>query len=255
MEKINGKSLDTYLQSDVNTYKLVDKMAEKLAELHQINPKALSNFNSLHEQYKFRQNKLLNLEHFINKFGQVPFFYMPSQRQFVSVVKKLGKVNLKSYPLALLHLDYEPNHVILSGDELVLVDWGEALVGDPSFDVAWAYHKLRIGRDFSKVDLGEHFVKCYEKHSGHSPVNLDVYKMLVPLEMAVWAGLSPFTGKVPSDYYRLLDLTCGNIFGIFSGKVYRKRLSERMATHHTKIWSNINYIQNYAIHYLEKVVS
>jgi aminoglycoside phosphotransferase (APT) family kinase protein len=253
MELVKGKSIGYYLDSSDNFHEHVDKMAEMLVKLHQLDPKAISNFDTLHSQYLARQQKVLNLKFFIDKFGKAPLFYLPSQRQFVRLANRLGEIHLESYPLALLHLDYEPNHILVSDGKLVLIDWGEALIGDPSFDVALAYHKLRLGRDFSSMDIGEYFVKCYEKHMGYLPVNLEVFKSLVALEMAVWAGLSPFTGNKPSDYCRLVDLAIfGNIFGVFSSAIYRKRLRQRMLTHHTPIWSDIDYIQNYAIQYLEK---
>jgi aminoglycoside phosphotransferase (APT) family kinase protein len=252
MELIKGKSIGYYLDSGVNCSEFVNRMAETMVKLHQLNPKSIYNFELLHAQYKIRRQRIWELKFFIDKFGRAPVNYSTSQRLFLKAASRLDDINFNDCPLSLLHLDYEPNHILVSENKLVVIDWGEALVGDSAFDVAWAYHKLKLGRESSRVDFGEYFVKCYEKHMGSLPVNLQVFKNLVALEMCVWTGLSPFGGNRLYNYCRLVDLACGNFLGTYTKGVYRKQLKQRMATHHTPVWSNLDYIQNYAIQYLEK---
>jgi len=75
----------------------------------------------------------------------------------------------------------------------------------------------------------------------------------VPLEMAVWTGVSPFTGWTYTDYLRLIDARIfGNAFGAYSLRIHGKQLSKRMSTHHTLAWRNIKCVTDYALEFLRK---
>jgi len=152
----------------------------------------------------------------------------------------------------LVHLDYEPKHILVLDGRCIVVDWGEASVGDPAYDVAWTYHKLRLGREKAKTDLGEYFVKCYERYSGQELVNLQFFKDAVAIEMANWCGLSPFFATRFKNYRKLFSLFFGDFVGAVTRSMYVQRLRRVMAGHHTRIWSNIDYIQSYALRYLER---
>jgi len=255
MEKIIGKSASLYLNDEVKAQIIVDKMAEILVRLHKLDPNCIQNSNVLQQQYELRQQRLLKIRFFINKRCMNFLGFCPlRQRRFIKAVKRLEEAKSKKFRPTLLHLDYEPDHVIVSNGQFIIVDWGEASIGDPAFDVAWAYHKLRLGREMAKTDLGEHFVKSYEKYMGQRLVNLQFNKDMVALEIALLFVLSPFhwsAGKF-RNYAKLVDLTFGNIFGKLLGAKELHRMQRLMALHHNKIYSNIEYIQSYATRYLER---
>ncbi|UCH32590.1 MAG: aminoglycoside phosphotransferase family protein, partial [Candidatus Bathyarchaeota archaeon] len=193
MENIIGRTASHYLNDEAKGQIVIDKMAKILVRLHKLDPNCLQNSNVLQEQYELRQRGLLKLRFFIDKRCMNHLFFCPlRQRRFIAAIKRLEEVKPKKIRPAILHLDYEPDHVLVSNERCIIVDWGETSIGDPAFDVAWTYHKLRLGREMDKMDLGEKFVKTYEKYMGQRLVNLQFCKDMVALELASRFGLSPF---------------------------------------------------------------
>jgi len=255
MEKIVGKPASHYINDEAKGQIIVDNMARILVRLHKIDPNCIQNSNVLKEQYELRQLGLLKIRFFIDKRCMNFLGFCPlRQRRFIAAVKRLEEVKPKNFRPAILHLDYEPDHVLVSNGRYIIVDWGETSIGDPAFDVAWTYHKLRLGRELARMDLGEHFVRRYEKYMGQRLVNLQFCKDMVALELALKFGLSPFHARASHfrNYAKLVDLTFGNIFGTLLGAKELRRLKRLMAVHHNRIWSNIEYIQGYAAQYLER---
>lgn len=252
MERIMAKDASFYLNDEETAKSIVEKMAESLSMIHNVGLDHINNSEALWRQYELKQKLLLEVRSFINKrCTRFLGFCPPPQRRFITAVKRLGYIEPKKVSPTLVHLDYEPNHVLVLDGRCIVVDWGEASVGDPAYDVAWTYHKLRLGREKAKIDLGEYFVKCYEKYSGQKLVNLQFFKDAVAIEMAKWCGLSPFHATRFKNYRKLVSLFFGDIVGEVKRIMYVKRLRRVMAGHHTRVWSNINYIQNYTLRCLE----
>jgi aminoglycoside phosphotransferase (APT) family kinase protein len=254
MDKIIGKSAQQDLTDNGNPQIIIDKMAENLVRLHRLDPNCLQNSKALQQLYEVRQQRLLKIRFFIKKHCMNFLgFCPPRERRFIAAVKRLEEVKpRKSHP-AILHMDYEPDHVLVSDGQFIIVDWGDASIGDPEFEVAWTYHKLRLGREKAKDDLGEYFVKSYEKYMDQKLENLEFFKDMVAIELALFFNLSPFKARADLwNYAKLVDLFFGNIIGKLLGLRSMHSLKDRMKHHHWKIWSNIEYIQDYAIHYLER---
>jgi len=255
IEKNVGKSASSYLNDEVNSQIIVDKMAKILVKIHELDPNRINGSNVMQEEYQLKQQGYLKIRFFISKRCMNFSGFCPlRQRRFMAAVKRLGEVKTKKFRPAILHMDYGPDHVLVSNRRFVIVDWGDASIGDPAFDVAWAYHKLRLGREMAKVDLGGHFVKSYEKYRGQRLVNLQFCKDMAALKLASWSGLSPFHAHVSKfrNYGKLVDLTFGNIFGKLLGPRALHELQGLMAGHHNSILSNIEYIQSYVTQYLER---
>jgi aminoglycoside phosphotransferase (APT) family kinase protein len=255
MEKIMGKNASHYLNDDVKAQIIIDKMAKILARLHKVDPNCIQNSSLLQQQYELRLQRLLKIRFFIKKRCMNFLGFCPlRERRFIKAVKRLEEAKSEKFRPTLVHLDYEPDHVLVSNGEFIIVDWGEASIGDPAFDVAWTYHKLRLGREMAKVDLGEHFVKSYEKYMGQKLVNLQFNKDMVAIEIALLFVLSPFRVGASQlrNYAKLVDLTFGNIFGRLLGAKGLHRMQRLMALHHNRVYSDIEYIQSYATRYLER---
>lgn len=253
MEKVNGDDASKYVNDEDTAKRIVKRMAKCLVDIHGTNLLLIKNSGIMREQYERKQKELLEIRFFINK--RCPSFLgfsPPIQRRFIAAVKQLKYEEPKKVCPTLLHLDYEPNHLLVSNDDCVVVDWGEANIGDPAYDVAWAYHKLRLERENAKVDLGEYFVKCYEDYSGKRLVNLQYFKDTVAIEMLKFCGLSPFRAKKYRDYAKLISILFGDIFGEVTRALYVRRLRQVMDGHHTPVWTNIRYVQSYALRYLER---
>lgn len=253
MERIMAKDASNYLNDEKNSKIIVKKMAKSLVNIHKVDPKHVENSNVLRQQYELKQQELLEARFFINKRSpRFLGFSPPHQRRFIAAVKKLTCIVPKKVYSTLLHLDYEPNHILVLNGRCIVVDWGEASIGDPAYDVGWTYHKLRLERENAKVDLGEYFVKCYEKYGGQKLVNLQFFKDNVAIEMAKWSGLLPFYGRRSRNYARLLSIFFGDFIGEFMRALHVYRKKKIMAGHHTSVWTNIGYIQSYALRYLER---
>jgi len=254
IEKHVGKNASHYLNDEVNGQIIVDKMAKILVRVHKMDPNCIKGSNVMQEQYQLKQRGYLKIRFFINKRCMIFLGFCPlRQRRFIAAVKRLGEVKTKKFRPAILHMDYGPDHVLVSNRRFIIVDWGDASIGDPAFDVAWAYHKLRMGTEMAKADLGGHFVKSYEKYMGQRLVNLQFCKDMATLELASWSGLSPFHARVKfRNYGKLVDLTFGNIFGKLLGARELHRMQRLFAGHHSGIWSPIEYVQSYVIQYLER---
>ena len=253
MEKIMAKEAAHYLKEENNSKIIVKKMAESLVGIHEVNLKYIINSDVLRQQYELNQRELLDNRFFIRRSCPSFLGFSPiHQRRFMAAVKKLRDIEPQKVRPTLLHLDYEPNHILVLNGSCIVVDWGEASIGDPAFDVAWAYHKLRLGRENAKVDLGEYFVKCYEEYSGQKLVNLQFSKDNVAIAMAKWSGLSLFSASSFRSYARLASIFFGDFIGEIKRMMYVRRLNKIMTGHHTNDWTNIEYIQNYALRYLER---
>jgi aminoglycoside phosphotransferase (APT) family kinase protein len=253
MQRIMAKDISHYLNDEKNAQAIVEKMAKCLVKIHNADISYIKNSNILRQHYELKQQRLLETRFFINTHCMRFLGFSPlPQRRFIAAVKKLGFVEPKKVCSTLLHLDYEPNHILELDGQFIVIDWGEAGIGDPASDVAWTYHKLRLERENAKVDLGEYFVKCYEKYSGQKLVNLQFFKDNAAIDMAEWSGLSPFCASSFQNYARLMSL----FFGDIVGEVIRTRdiskLQKYMEGHHTSVWTNIRYIQSYALRYLER---
>ena len=253
MERIRAQDASNYLNDEKTSQIIVKKMAKALVNIHKVDLKHIENSNVLRQQYERKQQELLDARFFINKQGpKFLGFSPPHQRRFIAAVKKLPCTIPKKVCSTLLHLDYEPSHILVLNGRCIVIDWGEASIGDPAYDVAWTYHKLRLERENAKVDLGEYFVQCYEEFSGQKLVNLQFFKDNVAIEMAKWSGLLPFHSRRSKNYARLLSIFFGDFIGEFMRALHVYRKKKIMDGHHTSVWTNINYIQSYALRYLER---
>ena len=252
MEKITGNSVAQCLNTDSDGKAIVDGMAENLVRIHKFNKSCLENSEELQEVFEMQKRHASQIQFFVKKYCTDFLGFCPyRQRKFIKAVRRLEDVKPQELGYVLLHLDYGPDHILISNGKFVILDWGQAAIGDPAFDVAWAYHKLRLGREGSKVDLGKYFVRSYELHMGERLVNLQFYKDLVAVEMASRFLCSPFNENILHNYAKLFDISFGNVVGSLLNIRATQRLRNILKNHHTEIWRNIEYIQNYAIRYLE----
>jgi aminoglycoside phosphotransferase (APT) family kinase protein len=253
MEKIDGVSASVFLNNDTFALTTIDKMAEALNKIHKINPRSLRDFDALQKQYVLDQERLLKIIAWIKKMPISFFSLLTSyQKRLISVVKKLEKLKLEEFRPAILHYDYEPNHALLVNGECIIIDWHMAVVGDPSFDVANTYHELELLENNCKVNLGDYFVQCYEKHSGQRLANLQFNKTMSALRFASWFLLFPFEPNAFSVFTSLAknSLLIGKV-GYNLRKRYRQHLLNQQ---HSSGQKPLEYFQNYVVRSLENAV-
>jgi thiamine kinase-like enzyme len=168
--------------------------------VHKLDPARLHYPELMQEQHRFAQFKLLETKILINNIRMASLSPFRGSK-YIEAVRQLEGTKTKShFRPSVLHGDFGPDHVLVTNGRLVVVDWEGASVGDPAYDVGWTYHVLKLeGRtmidhamiesnepDRVKTHLGEHFVKCYENYTGEKLVNLDFYKDIAALKMALF---------------------------------------------------------------------
>ena len=92
---------------------------------------------------------------------------------------------------SLVHGDYHPRNVFITKDQkLCVLDWEGIEIGDPAYDVGFAYHVIKIFNNTKNPDLAEdvaeRFVSEYMKNAEKNiDKRLDFYKITGILGLAV----------------------------------------------------------------------
>jgi aminoglycoside phosphotransferase (APT) family kinase protein len=198
IEQIVGKSASNFFHDETAALLTVDKLAKSLAMVHKLDPSCISYPGLLREQQSFAQGQLAFARHFIKHKCHTSF---PPNRgtRYLEALERLKKMPISQrFCPTLLHMDFTPDHVLMAKKGPVIIDWADATVGDPAYEVARTYHILMwVGRSqidhkiiekptIVGVDLREHFVRCYEKYTGHKLANLEFYKNFTALMFVLY---------------------------------------------------------------------
>jgi aminoglycoside phosphotransferase (APT) family kinase protein len=250
MERIDGTSALRFLNDEKTALIAVDEMAEVLSRIHKQDPHFLRSFNTMQKQYELEQERLLKAIVWIKKTPMFFFSSLPSiQKRFITAVKSLEKLEPKKFQPAILHNDYEPNHVLVSKGKYVIIDWHMSIIGDPCFEVANTYHVLNLLKQNSKINLGNYFVECYEKHNGQRLQNLQFCKTMSVMRLASWFLLFPFDPTIMSIFTnvsRYFFLT-----GRISYHLNKRDLERTLEFQHSVDERTVAYFQQYIVLYLE----
>jgi aminoglycoside phosphotransferase (APT) family kinase protein len=197
MEKVTGVAASHFLNTDENVLSTVDMLAKLLVSLHKVEPKLLFQTDVSQGAFEFRESVLSQVRANIN-IGYITSLSPFVRKRYLKAIMKLEQIKTRPSRQALVHLDFGPDHVLLTQNGPIVLDWEGIRIGDPAYDVGWVYHIIKLeGQTFidhkfvkrSKqtsidFDLGEEFVKCYEKYNGSKPGNLEFYKDLLALKLA-----------------------------------------------------------------------
>jgi aminoglycoside phosphotransferase (APT) family kinase protein len=92
----------------------------------------------------------------------------------------------------LLHGEYHPGHALTTNaNTLKVIDWESVQIGDPAFDVGYAYHMIKLMYDNDKNSrygngLAERFVSEYSRNfKGDIAKRLEFYKVVGLLGVAI----------------------------------------------------------------------
>ena len=163
---------------------MAEKLAATLYLLHSLDPDTADRKIKLERKSiedELREIKLLSLLLLIISLP-------PPLPMIRSVLRALGKLkknsrDRKSASGSLLHGDCGLDNILYSRGAVYLIDLEEAFVGDPAYDVSYAYHSISISNRFGP-DLADRFVSAYEELSGPLE-NLSLYKRIVALKMSL----------------------------------------------------------------------
>lgn len=88
---------------------------------------------------------------------------------------------------SIIHGDYSPGNTLVTKDSrIIITDWESVEVGDPAFDVAYAYHAIRLSYDYKNPSIAESFVSEYLKnYNSEIQDRLEFYKVLALIDLAI----------------------------------------------------------------------
>jgi len=178
IQKLEGESFASLLKRGKGR-EFVESFA---ASLHKLHSAQLSNLD-----LKLKRKSLIDELYELKNIAAVFLALSMSPIVFHRVYKTLSEVltrPLKGNPPALLHGDCGPDNIIYRNGVVYLIDFEEAYVGDPAFDVGYAYHSIKFSVPHEPV-LADHFVETYESLHGKLR-NLKLYKRLAALKLAIF---------------------------------------------------------------------
>ncbi len=149
----------------------------------------------------------------------------------------------------LIHGEYHPGHTLMTNDNtLKVIDWEGVDIGDPAFDVGYAYHVVKQMYDEKNPGSGdraaEQFVSEYTKNfRGDIQRRLEFYKVVgilgVTIEVSSWI-------RSPLNAYKL-----------FGHKALARALAYPFLPLHIvdKKWMNADFLVSYLQYFQEFVAT
>jgi aminoglycoside phosphotransferase (APT) family kinase protein len=188
--------------AQVSTNDLVDSFAATLARLHNLRVSKLG-LNVLkfpEDGYAFARRWPIHFKHYLNLETKHD---KRLKRKFDLAIEWLYSNAPDTYcpQYCLIHGDYHPaNFYITKDSRKIVLDWESVEIGDPAFDVGYAYHFIKFFNDQknpkSAERIAERFVSEYTRNfQGDISRRLEFYKMVGILGPSIYysSGLSSFT--------------------------------------------------------------
>ena len=178
---------------------ITDCFASTLANLHNLRVEELgiSVLQSPKDKYAFARRWPIHFKHYLNletKHNEI------LKKDFDFLIHWLGENISNNYcpQYSLLHGDYHPGNVCVTKDsKMIVLDWDSIEIGDPAYDVGYAYHFIKFFSNPKNPDSGEknaeRFVSEYKKNfNGDISGRLEFYKIVGILGTSIYysSGLS-----------------------------------------------------------------
>ena len=178
VQKLNGESFSSLIKKGKGRI-FVESLAKSLHKLHSIQ---VSDLNITLDRRP--------LEKEIEEIKVIAAFFLSfsmnllSFRRVYKALSKISRIPAKKSTLALLHGDCGPDNTIYCNGTVYLIDLESAYLGDPAFDVGYAYHCIKLSAS-NRPELADHFIRTYESLHGKI-TNLEIYIRLAALKLAVF---------------------------------------------------------------------
>jgi len=182
-----------------NVYETIEAAARSLVQIHDLDPSELTSIIKPKGYYPQREFNGLKAIILISAFSTL--------RLPIAYLKYWGYANdLKDRPveprLRLIHGDYGFDNIIYAAGRAYVVDWESADIGDPTFDVAYAYNFLDFDDEMAgrhEEKLSDRFLESYRRYGGtirelHFYRRLAALKVLVLLDAIIYNGLISLLG-------------------------------------------------------------
>ncbi len=178
---------------------IVDIFASTLANLHNLKMEELGIdvLRPPEDEYAFAKRWPIHFKHYLNLETKHSKRF---KKDFDLTIEWLNSnaMNNSCSQYCLAHGDYHPGNVILTKDsKLIVLDWDSIEIGDPAYDVGYAYHFVKFFSDPKNPNLAERtaerFVSIYNRNfKGDISPRLEYYKMVGLLGTSIYysSGLS-----------------------------------------------------------------
>jgi aminoglycoside phosphotransferase (APT) family kinase protein len=164
----------------------MDYFAKNLVRLHSLDVTTLGidALKTPEDMYAFAKQCLLYIKTYLNLYTR---HNKELKKDFEFAIRWLDSnvYSVRCPKYSLLHGDYRAglNALLTKDDRMVVMDWEDAEIGDPAYDVGNTYARTR-------ADLGEktaeQFVKEYMRYSdGEITKRLLFYKLMAHLRLAI----------------------------------------------------------------------
>lgn len=169
----------------------LNSFATTLANLHNLNVNNLG-IKSLRlpkDDSEFAKERLFCLKQFLRetrhyKFLKKDFDFAISWLESNAVYNNCSKY-------CLIHGEYHPGHTLLTNiNRLSVIDWESVTIGDPAFDVGYAYHMVKLMDNDKESKIGEKIAETFvseyaKKFQGDLDQRLEFYKIVALLGVAI----------------------------------------------------------------------
>jgi thiamine kinase-like enzyme len=173
----------------------LDRFAKTLARLHnlKVDELGIKSLTFPKDDSAFAKEWPFRFKHVIGETRH----YRSLKKDFEYAIRWLeeNSVNNKCPKYCLIHGEYHPGHTIVTSDNtLKVIDWEGVAIGDPAFDVGYAYHMVKLMYNRKKSDSGEEtaeqFISEYAKiFDGDIESRLAYYKVVGILGVTIAVSL------------------------------------------------------------------
>jgi aminoglycoside phosphotransferase (APT) family kinase protein len=185
------------VQKNIN--EIIDCFASTLANLHnlKVDELGISVLRTPKNEYAFAKRWPTHFTYYLNLETKHD---KKLKKDFNLAIQWLNSnvSNNSCQEYCLAHGDYHPGNVCVTKDsKMIVLDWDSIEIGDPAYDVGYAYHFIRFFSDQknpnSAEQTAERFVAEYKrKFHGDISRTLEFYKMVGILGTSIYysSGLS-----------------------------------------------------------------
>ena len=188
---------------------IVDCFARTLANLHNLKftELGITVLRTPEDKYAFAQRWPIHFKHYLNLETKHD---KKLKKDFDFAVRWLD-TNASNNPCpqyCLAHGDYHPGNVCVSKNSgMIVLDWDSTEMGDPAYDVGYAYHFVKFFNDRKNPNSGEriaeHFVSEYMRNfHGDIRRRLEFYKVVGILGTSIYYSSGLSNPKYAYKYHR-----------------------------------------------------
>jgi len=178
IQRLNGESFDSLLKKGKGR-EFVESLAKSLHKFHSVH---LSDLDLKLERKTLKKEvselKIMAMVLLAFSISLITF------RRVYKALSKISRMPLRGDSAALLHGDCGPDNTVYCDGTVYLIDLESVYVGNPAFDLGYAYHLIRFNTPRNSF-LADHFVKTYEALHG-KVMNLEICKRLAALKLVVF---------------------------------------------------------------------